>query len=167
MDTGSQFPDSPYLEEMFLFESEENTATEDESDEETRDVYGFSSGEESDSVDDEDILSVPICIENTRLKKAKLELEGDLQVAAKVQKILDYISSLGLDLPLFLDAVSWGSPQCHSNRKIQYARTSLLASKELIEILRRWFKPPRATEHEGRERKAASGCKKDAVSICT
>ena len=154
MNTGSQFPDSPYLEEMFLFESEENTATEDESDEETRDVDGFSSGEESDSVDDEDIQvpSVPICIENTWLKKAKLELEGDLQVAAKVQKILDYISSLGLDLPLFLDAVSWGSPQCHSNRKIQYARTSLLASKELIQILRRWFKPPRNTR-EGKGRR--------------
>lgn len=82
MDTGSQFLDSPYLEEMFLFESEENTTPEDESDEEACDVDGYSTSEESD--DDEDIPIVPICIENTCLKKAKLELEGDPQVAAKV-----------------------------------------------------------------------------------
>jgi hypothetical protein len=71
------------------------------------------------------------------LKKAKLK--GDL--AAKIRDILDYISSLGLDLPLFLDAVSWGSPECHSDCKIQYVRTSLLASKELPQILRHWLKP--------------------------
>lgn len=143
--------DSPYLEEMFLFESEENitTATEDESDhsdEEGHDVDGFSSSEEEE--DDEDIPSVPICIENTRLKKEKFE--GNL--ASKVRDILDYIHLLGLDLPLFLDAVSWGSPQCHSDRKIQYARTSLLASKELPQILQRWFKPPRRMK-EGKGRR--------------
>jgi hypothetical protein len=129
--------DSPYLEELFLFESEENalaaTSSEDESDEEAHNLDGFSSSEESD--DDKSIPSIPVCIENTRLKKAKLE--GNL--AAKVRNILDYISTLGLDLPLFLDAVSWGSPQClsHSDRKmIQYARTSLLANNELPQILR-------------------------------
>ena len=142
--------DSSYLEEMFLFESEENTttATEDEPDEEAPDVDGFSSSEDEEDSDDEDIPSVPICIENTRLKKEKFE--GNL--AAKVRDILDYISSLGLDLPLFLDAVSWGSPQCHSDRKIQYARTSLLASKELPQILQRWFKPPRRMK-EGKGRR--------------
>ena len=47
--------------------------------------------------------------------------------------------------------MSWGSPKCHSDRKIQYARTSLLASKELIQILRRWFEPPQSTkERKGR-----------------
>jgi hypothetical protein len=142
--------DSPYLEELFLFESEENalaaTSSEDESDEEAHNLDGFSSSEESD--DDENIPSIPVCIENTRLKKAKLE--GNL--AAKVRNILDYISTLGLDLPLFLDAVSWGSPQCHSDRKIQYARTSLLASKELPQILRRWLKPPRRMK-EGKGRR--------------
>jgi hypothetical protein len=73
--------DSPYIEELFLFESEENTATssEDESDEEAHNLDGFSSSEESD--DDENIPSIPVCIENTHLKKAKLE--GNL--AAKVR----------------------------------------------------------------------------------
>jgi hypothetical protein len=73
--------DSPYVEELFLFESEENTATssEDESDEEAHNLDGFSSSEES-ADDDENIASIPVCIENTRLKKAKLE--GNL--AAKV-----------------------------------------------------------------------------------
>ena len=72
--------DSPYLEEMFLFKSEEthDTASEDESNEEAHDVDGFSSSDKSDN--DEDIISVSICIKNTHLEKAKLE--GDL--AAKV-----------------------------------------------------------------------------------
>jgi hypothetical protein len=145
----SQILDNPYLEEMFLFESEENRASEDEFDEEAHDVDGFLSGQESDdSDDDEDTQrNVSICVENTRLKKEKLE--GDL--TAKVRDILDYISTLGLDLPLFLDAVSWGSPQSHSDRKIQYARTSLLASEELPRILQRWFRPPRTMkERKGR-----------------
>ena len=87
----SLFADSPYLEEMFLSESEENAISDDESDGEA-DVDEFSSSEESESDDDEDIPSVPICIENTRLKKAKFE--GDL--AATIRDI-------------FLDAVSWNS----------------------------------------------------------
>ena len=135
----SLFLNSPYLEEIFLFENEENAASDDVSDEEAPDLDGLSSSEESD--DEEDIPSAPLAIfiENTRLKKAKFK--GDL--AAKVRNILGYITSLGLDLPLFLDAVSWGSPQCHSDRKIQHARTSLLTSEEIPQILRLWLKPPR------------------------
>jgi hypothetical protein len=55
--------DSPYLEEMFLFEHEENTASDDESDKEAHAnesyVDRFSSSE-----DEED--SIPICIESIR-----------------------------------------------------------------------------------------------------
>ena len=79
----SQFLDSPYLEEMFLFESEENTTSEDEFQvNEEAMMDGFSSSEDSESDDDEleDSRNVSICIENTRLKRAKFE--GDL--AAKV-----------------------------------------------------------------------------------
>jgi hypothetical protein len=52
--------DSSCLEEMFLFESEENTASDDESDEEAHDVDGFSYSEDSESDDEEDIRSIPI-----------------------------------------------------------------------------------------------------------
>ena len=153
---------------MFLFdlEREENTASDDEPfDKEAQEsnVDGFSSCEESDN--NEDIsTSIPICIKNTRLKKANFE--GDLASAAKIHDILDYISSLGLDLPLFLDAMSWGSPECHSDRKIQYARTSLLASKELPQILRRWFKPPRRMKEGKGMRPAGARETRDLSSSC-
>ena len=82
----SLFLNSPYLEEIFLFENEENAASDDVSDEEAPDLDGLSSSEESD--DEEDIPSAPIFIKNTRLKKAKFK--GDL--AAKVRNILGYMS---------------------------------------------------------------------------
>ncbi|KAF8153869.1 hypothetical protein B0H34DRAFT_753337 [Crassisporium funariophilum] len=75
-------------------------------------------------------------------------------LAIKIRQVLDCISFHGLDLPLFLDAISWGYPECHSDRKIQYARTSLLASEELPGILRRWYKPPRRLI-EGKGRRPA------------
>ncbi|KAJ7080894.1 hypothetical protein B0H15DRAFT_786779 [Mycena belliarum] len=48
-----------------------------------------------------------------------------------------------LPLPLFLDALSWGNPECISDRTCIYARTSLMVSDELPGILARWYKPPR------------------------
>ncbi|KZP02777.1 hypothetical protein FIBSPDRAFT_845551 [Athelia psychrophila] len=47
-----------------------------------------------------------------------------------------------IDLPTFLDALSWGDEGCIQDAKIQYARSSLMHSAELPEILRRWHKPP-------------------------
>ncbi|KAF8338567.1 hypothetical protein F5887DRAFT_842083, partial [Amanita rubescens] len=47
-----------------------------------------------------------------------------------------------LDLPLVLDALSWGDEECISNGKIRYARTTLLGSLQLPMILKRWHNPP-------------------------
>jgi hypothetical protein len=133
-----------YLDEMFLFENEDNTFTtgNEQSDDETPDV-------DSDE-DSGEHLGTPIHIEYTRLRKERLK-NSDSDMAMKLRNIINCISSNELDVPLFLDALSWGSPDCHSDRKIQYARTSLLASVELPQILQRWFKPPRhGTDWKGK-----------------
>ncbi|KAG6847808.1 hypothetical protein H0H93_005889 [Arthromyces matolae] len=60
----------------------------------------------------------------------------------------------GLDLPIFLDALSWGTDDCTPDRKIQYERGALMVSQELPGILRRWSKPPR---QQGSKNKRAEG----------
>ena len=62
-------------------------------------------------------------------------------VANRVQKVLDCMSAVDLDLTGFLDALSWGDLSCFNNPKIWYARSTLLKSKHLSIILHRWWKP--------------------------
>ncbi|KAF4618782.1 hypothetical protein D9613_009771 [Agrocybe pediades] len=100
-----------------------------------------------------DYNEIPIHVKRTRLLKSKLEAK---QILPRVLDILNCIASNGLDLPLFLDAISWGSPECHSDRTVQYARTSLLASDELSDILQRWYKPPRRANDEKGSRPAGA-----------
>ena len=45
--------------------------------------------------------------------------------AAKVASILHYMNSLGLNLPLFLDLLSWGDQGCITHPKIRYKRSAL------------------------------------------
>ncbi|KAF9242900.1 hypothetical protein BU15DRAFT_60190 [Melanogaster broomeanus] len=54
-----------------------------------------------------------------------------------------------MDLPLFLDMLFWGHPDCHAHAKFRYARTSLLVSEELPNILDHWHRPPRI-QNKGR-----------------
>ena len=60
----------------------------------------------------------------------------------KVVKVLDVMADLGINLSIFLDALSWGDATCISDTKVRYARTGLMKSKELPLILRQWWKPP-------------------------
>ncbi|OAX38128.1 hypothetical protein K503DRAFT_183291 [Rhizopogon vinicolor AM-OR11-026] len=52
------------------------------------------------------------------------------------------MDDVGLNLPIFLDLVGWGDPDCITNAKIRYERTALMVSEGLPSILRRWHKPP-------------------------
>ncbi|KIL55562.1 hypothetical protein M378DRAFT_113742 [Amanita muscaria Koide BX008] len=61
----------------------------------------------------------------------------------KVREVLYVMAQLGINLTLFLDAVSWGDPACTSDAKVRSARTGLMKSQELPSILQRWWKPPR------------------------
>jgi hypothetical protein len=64
-------------------------------------------------------------------------------VAERVRKVLDFMSTVDLDLTGFLDALSWGDISCFNDPKIRYARSSLLKSQRLPIILYRWWKPLR------------------------
>ncbi|EGN96567.1 hypothetical protein SERLA73DRAFT_75461 [Serpula lacrymans var. lacrymans S7.3] len=53
------------------------------------------------------------------------------------------MNSLGLNLPIFFNLLSWGNHECTLDAKIYYERTALMVSDELPNIIRRWHKPPR------------------------
>ena len=101
-----------------------------------------------DEEDSERLTGEPI--QRTRTRALKARLAGE-DVATKVANILTCINNEGMDLPLFLDALFWGHPDCHTARgaKYRFARTSLLVSEELPGILERWYRPP-LTRNKGR-----------------
>ncbi|KAI9571885.1 hypothetical protein HD554DRAFT_2016271, partial [Boletus coccyginus] len=61
------------------------------------------------------------------------------------QKALDapnYLDTIRLNLPIFLNILSRGNQACMENRRISCEQTSLMVSKELPSILAHWHKPP-------------------------
>ncbi|KAN0091041.1 hypothetical protein V8E55_004607 [Tylopilus felleus] len=63
----------------------------------------------------------PIQIARTRSLRAQLTPTTTSQ---KVLDMLNYMDSIGLNLPIFLDLLSWGNQACIENRKINYEWTS-------------------------------------------
>jgi hypothetical protein len=88
------------------------------------------------------------------------------ELSEKVHKILDYMNLLGVSLPLFLDALSWGDKGCIRDEKIKAARTALMGSAQLSGILQRWWKPPHTStkSHKARATGARTTMKKFATS---
>ena len=102
----------------------------------------FDTDSETDTDEDQNQTpSHPIQIKRTR------RLRGALtgSVVAKVLTILSCMDSVGLNLPLFLDFLSWGDQDCVINAKVRYERTALMVSEELPGILERWRSPPWVT----------------------
>ncbi|KAH7921722.1 hypothetical protein BV22DRAFT_1107053 [Leucogyrophana mollusca] len=81
------------------------------------------------------------------------------------------MGSLGLSLPTFLYAISWGNQGCVSDSQVRAVRTALMNSKLLPRILQHWWKPPRsAASHKSRSKAArnvmeefAERCLRDAL----
>ena len=69
--------------------------------------------------------------------------ETSNDVVDRVQKVLEFMSAMNLDLTGFLDALSWGDTSCFNDPKILYARSTLLKSNRLPIILHHWWKPLR------------------------
>ena len=63
-------------------------------------------------------------------------------VVAKVLAVLSCMDSVGLNIPLFLDFLSWGDQERVVNPKIRYERTALLVNDEIPGTLERWRSPP-------------------------
>ena len=54
-------------------------------------------------------------------------------VAERVCKVLDFMSTVNFDLTVFLDALSWGYSSCFNDPKNQYVRMSADYSPSLVE----------------------------------
>ncbi|TDL27181.1 hypothetical protein BD410DRAFT_714083 [Rickenella mellea] len=77
----------------------------------------------------------------TRGLKQRLNRDN---LAENIEAIFEHMHDVGLDLPLFLDAVCWGDVDCRQNASICWQRTALMVSDELPGILKRCHKPPRS-----------------------
>ena len=87
-------------------------------------------------------------------------------VAERVWKVLEFMSTVNLDLTGFLDALSWGDPSCFNDPKIRYARSSLLKSQRLPIILHRWWKPLRTPGSHNRRPDGATETMKNFALTC-
>jgi hypothetical protein len=84
----------------------------------------------------------------------------------KVRCIFELMDGLGINLTLFLDAVSWGDSECTADAKIRYERSGLMKSEELPQILHRWWRPPRSSASHKRRPSAASDVMERFASDC-
>ncbi|RDB26990.1 hypothetical protein Hypma_005135 [Hypsizygus marmoreus] len=106
------------------------------------------SDSESSSMDDEDSQELLEFEEEENEEEDLGEDMGAGQTAGagnmvdKVLHVLHLMAALGMDVPSFLDALSWGDDACIKNPTIRTARTKLLKSDALPGILRRWWNPP-------------------------
>ncbi|KAI0056259.1 hypothetical protein BV25DRAFT_1872872 [Artomyces pyxidatus] len=85
--------------------------------------------------------SDPIQLHRTELLRNNL----NSPVVDKVRSVLQFMDAQGINLPIFLDALSWGDRECVLDPKIRFERSGLMHSLELPGIITRWYKPPRPT----------------------
>lgn len=103
-----------------------------------------------------------IYIENTQALKSRQQ--GGL--VEPMHRILDAMAAEGFNVPLFLDALSWGTADCVQDARIRYARSSLLHSEQLPGLLQRWWKPPRTDlSRKSRPRGAKAVVEKFAAEV--
>jgi len=120
------------------------------------------SDDDFDPPSDDECPRRPIQHANTRRLREMLTANT---AATKVRAVLERMEAVGLDLPIFLDLLSWGDDSCIQDAKIRYQRTALMFSEELPSILRRWRKPPRPkSSHDPRPRGARTTMESFAIS---
>ena len=73
--------------------------------------------------------------EQTRRRKEVIG--GPETIASAVNVVLEYLEKVGLDLPMFLDAVCWGNDHLVADGRAKYQRSVLVYSDELPQILER------------------------------
>ncbi|CAK5270382.1 unnamed protein product [Mycena citricolor] len=115
--------------------------------------------------EDEDDPEQPgpaIQVERTACLRAKLS--GAM--VTKVWRVLEAIKGQGIDLPIFLDALSWGDAACNEDATIRYACSALLHSTELPGILERWYKPPRPPQSKKGRPKGARKVIEHVATLC-
>ena len=66
----------------------------------------------------------------------------DSMKASLVVEALSGLASLGLNVPLLLELMSWGNLHCRNDLKIKTSRTELMQYKGLAQLLTTWHRPP-------------------------
>ena len=84
-----------------------------------------------------------VCNERTDSAVEFQKTLSDKQIAERCVNVLNFMKSEGLDLTTFLWHISWNNPEAVADKTIQYARTGLMWSTQLPEILENWYRPPR------------------------
>lgn len=111
------------------------------------DLNAENSPNEDEQVPSEDDMPVALAPNASpiyqRTQSLGMALSGQ-SLCQKVIKVLDTMEREGIDMPIFLDAISWGDAECITNDKVRYARTALMGSRQLPGILKRWYNPPRS-----------------------
>lgn len=120
---------------------------------------------ETDGEESEEEAGPAIQHRRTQNLREDLRLKGK-DVAEPIRFVLSVMDEVGIDITIFVDGVSWGTPDCVQDAKIRYARSALLKSKELPSILRRWRKPPRPTGSKDKRPKGAKSTLESFASEC-
>ena len=97
----------------------EDEASEDESDPDYDDVV-VGMTPQSDS-EDETEVGPAIELHNTQILRDNLK---EKSLVGPIRHVLVVMDGMSINLPIFLDALSWGDPECIQDAKIQYARSA-------------------------------------------
>ncbi|KAJ7074429.1 hypothetical protein C8F01DRAFT_1043623 [Mycena amicta] len=100
----------------------------------------------------------PPAVTCTRRLRTTLDQLLDPDIEEKMLHVLNALEDSGLDVPLFLDILCWGRPCAVRNGRIRYARTALMCSDELPNIVQCCLKPPRWNSST-RKKRATGGRK--------
>ncbi|KAH6877028.1 hypothetical protein BKA70DRAFT_1127733 [Coprinopsis sp. MPI-PUGE-AT-0042] len=96
---------------------------------------------------EEEVRAVEVNVDfvrrSTASKLSKLNSESIYEAVKRVNNAMG--ESPAIDLPIYLDAVSWGSEECIRDASIRFQRSALLHSSQLPGILDRWETPPRSS----------------------
>ncbi|KIJ06461.1 hypothetical protein PAXINDRAFT_182682 [Paxillus involutus ATCC 200175] len=115
--------------------------------------------------------STPFIGSNVNLDQNDSDIVSDSDeplsaITTKIKHVLTQMAAMGLSLPKFLHAISWGDPGCVADSQVRGARTVLMNSKELPLILHNWWKPPRSAASHKSRTKAANNIMENFAHKC-
>ena len=79
-------------------------------------------------------------LNQTRIQREAITDPEDL--CTRVLAVLKCMDEHGLNLTLFLWAISWNNKPLIQNGVARFAQTSLMGSEEVPDILKNWHQPP-------------------------
>jgi hypothetical protein len=142
----------------------EDEASEDESDPDYDEVMVRMTPQSDSEDEDEAEVGPAIELHNTQILRDHLQGKS---LVGPIKHLLVVMDGMGINLPIFLDALSWGDPECIQDAKIWYARSALMNSKELPGILQRWWKPPRSSGSKKKRPRGAGPVMENFAAECT